>query len=109
MTKPDLENNWFKKYEKEMLENALLKKEKLIKENAALYGQKELEKCRAAHWMKCPKCGHDMEETTLENILVDTCTFCKGVYFDREEIESLLMRKTQQQRFSFYRKFFDMD
>ena len=108
MTKPDLENNWFKKHEKEMLEQAFHKREKQIKEVTALHGQEELEKCRAAHWMKCPKCGHDMEETTLESIQVDTCTFCKGVYFDRAEIESLLMRKTQQ-RFSFYRKFFDMD
>ena len=108
MTKPDLENNWFKIHEKEMLEQAFRKREKQMKETTALRGQMELEKCRVAHWMKCPKCGHDMEETILESIQVDTCTFCKGVYFDRDEIESLLMRKTQQ-RFSFYRKFFDMD
>lgn len=108
MTKPDLENNWFKQHEKEILEEATRKREKQMKETAALRGKDELEKFRAAHWMKCPKCGHDMVETSLEGIGVDTCTFCQGVYFDRGEIETLLMRKTQQ-RFSFYRKFFDMD
>jgi len=58
--------------------------------------------------MKCPKCGHDMETVILEDIEVENCTFCKGVYFDRSEIELLLLRRTSQ-RFSFYRSFFGLD
>ena len=28
--------------------------------------------------MKCPKCGHDMEEEDLEGVNVDRCSFCEG-------------------------------
>ena len=108
MKAPVDENNWFKAHEKELLEQVAQRRTRLMKETAELRGKEELEKIRAPHWMKCPKCGHDMESATLEGIEVEDCTFCKGVYFDRGEIESLLMRRTSQ-RFSFYRKFFGMD
>lgn len=104
----DLENNWFKRNEKVLLELAARQRERRMRETVAKHEQKELDKLRAAHWMKCPKCGHDMETSILEGIDVENCTFCKGVYFDRSEIESLLLRRTPQ-RFSFYRKFFGLD
>jgi len=102
------ENNWFKQNEKDMLEQAALKREKRMAEVAAKEGQVALERLREAHWLKCPKCGHDMKVATVEGIEVENCTYCKGVYFDRAEIESLLLRKTPQ-RFTFYRKFFGLD
>lgn len=48
------------------------------------------------------------ERDILDGIEVETCTFCKGTFFDRGEFESLLLRK-QPRRFKFYRKFFDLD
>ena len=42
------------------------------------------------HWMKCPKCGGDLAEVRLDNVLVDKCGGCGGVYFDKGEIELLL-------------------
>ncbi len=102
------ENNWFKQYEKELLENAARKRDKKRQEAAAKQGQEALDELRIAHWLKCPKCGHDMEVMNLKGIEVENCTFCKGVYFDRDELESLLLRKTPQ-RFKFYRKFFGLD
>ena len=103
-----LENNWFKQNEIVMLEQAARQRERRIQEEAAKHEQEELDRLRTAHWMKCPKCGHDMETVILEGIDVENCTFCKGVYFDRSEIESLLFRRTPQ-RFNFYRKFFGLD
>jgi hypothetical protein len=108
MKESEKENNWFKQYEKELLENAARKRDKKRQEAAAKQGQKALDELRAAHWLKCPKCGHDMEVMSLEGIEVENCTFCKGIYFDRDELESLLLRKTPQ-RFKFYRKFFGLD
>ena len=108
MNDSDKENNWFKRYEKDLLEEAARKRDRRMQEAAAKHGQEALDKLRAEHWLKCPKCGHDMQAMTLEGIEVENCTFCKGVYFDREEIESLLLRKTPQ-RFQFYRKFFGLD
>lgn len=44
------------------------------------------------HWMKCPKCGHDLQEIDLKGIKVDQCLEedCGGVYFDKGELELLL-------------------
>ena len=102
------ENNWFRSNEKVMLEQASALRKKKMREAAAKCEQETLDQLREAHWLKCPKCGHDMETVTLKKIEVETCTFCKGIYFDRSEIETLLLRKTSR-RFSFYRKFFGLD
>ena len=59
----------------------------------------ELDKSRAeraargrkiAHWMKCPKCGSDLNEVSLEGVMVDRCVGCEGVFLDRGELEILL-------------------
>ena len=42
------------------------------------------------NWMKCPKCGYDMEEIELLKIQVDRCTQCQGIYFDNGELQTLL-------------------
>ncbi|NNJ94314.1 MAG: zf-TFIIB domain-containing protein [Halobacteria archaeon] len=108
MKKLAKEDNWFKQNEKVMIEQAARTRERRILEAAAKREQEELDRLRTEHWMKCPKCGHNMETTILEDIEVENCTFCKGVYFDRSEIEALLLRRTSQ-RFSFYRSFFGLD
>lgn len=108
MEKLDSENNWFKSNEKELLVEAARKRTRLLELETAKRDQQELETLREAHWLKCPKCGHDMATVTFDKIEIESCTFCKGVYFDRSEFESVLLRKTPQ-RFSFYRKFFGLD
>jgi Zn-finger nucleic acid-binding protein len=45
---------------------------------------------RIAHWMRCPKCGGQMEEKALENVMVDQCTKCQGVFFDAGELQLLI-------------------
>ena len=50
------------------------------------------------HWMKCPKCGSQMDEVHLEGILIDKCSGCDGVYFDQGELE-LLMKHRQSDSF----------
>ncbi len=42
------------------------------------------------HWMRCPKCGGQMEETDLEGIMIDKCNDCNGIYFDQGELEALM-------------------
>lgn len=37
------------------------------------------------HWMKCPKCGHDLRQTKLSSMTVERCTGCDGVFFDKDE------------------------
>lgn len=45
---------------------------------------------KEAHYMKCPKCGHDLEEICYMDVMVDKCTGCKGIYLDAGELELLL-------------------
>lgn len=102
------ENQWFRKQERHLLDEARVKREARL-ERLRKEGEKaELEKLRAAHWMKCPKCGHDMKATPIEGVDLEQCTFCGGVYLDRNELDGLLLRKTEQ-RFKFYRRFFGLD
>ena len=39
--------------------------------------------------MKCAKCGGEMEKVLFEDIEVDRCTWCKGLWFDALEHEHL--------------------
>ena len=48
------------------------------------------------HWMRCPKCGGQMEEIAAEVLRLDRCKDCNGVYFDDGEIE--ILRQLQADR-----------
>ncbi len=42
---------------------------------------------RTPHYMKCPKCGHDLHEVTVRSVKVDTCSNCHGMWLDAGELE----------------------
>ena len=104
----DKEKEWFMKQEKDKLLRTRDERERHLKALQAKLDAEELERLREAHWLKCPKCGHDMEVTQLEGIEIDRCTFCEGVYFDRGELETILLRE-QPRRFKFFRRFFELE
>ena len=39
--------------------------------------------------MKCPKCSNAMEVVRYQDIEIDRCTHCKGIWFDMLEHEDL--------------------
>lgn len=41
------------------------------------------------HTLQCPKCQHGMEEVSHEDIVVDRCTHCQGLWFDEDEAHDL--------------------
>ncbi len=41
------------------------------------------------HSLKCPKCGHGMEEVTYGDVTIDRCTNCMGLWFDTGEADQL--------------------
>jgi uncharacterized protein len=45
---------------------------------------------RETHWMRCPKCGHELRETNVRDVAVDVCTHCRGVFLDKGELELLV-------------------
>ena len=59
----------------------------LIKEmRARLDAERKTEKKQT---LKCPRDGSDLEETESDNVKVDTCPRCKGVWLDAGELEQL--------------------
>ena len=96
------ENDWFRENEKKLLEEArrgreAREKERLAKETAA-----ERQRLRDQHYMKCPKCGHDLKAENLEGIEIDRCSFCEGFFMDAGELEELFSKK-QPERQGFMR------
>lgn len=45
---------------------------------------------KEAHWMKCPKCGSDLEEINFQNVMIDRCNECKGIWLDSGELDLLI-------------------
>jgi len=42
------------------------------------------------HSIECPKCGHGMEEISYgADLLIDRCTHCHGLWFDKGEVSQL--------------------
>ena len=44
---------------------------------------------RKAHYMKCPKCGHDLHEREFRQVKVDVCPNCHGMWLDAGESEMI--------------------
>jgi hypothetical protein len=98
------EDDWFLQNEKKLLEDARKAREKREAERMARETEGQRAKLKQLHWMKCPKCGHDMKTERLEGIEIDRCTFCEGFFLDQGEIEELFLKKGQSQRQTFMRR-----
>ncbi len=52
----------------------------------------ERERARAHHFMKCPKCGMQLDEIAFGDVNIDKCFSCEGLWLDKGELD-LLRRK----------------
>lgn len=64
--------------------------EKMRKERDAARAAEETMARKNTHWMKCPKCGSDLQEVDHLGIKIDRCSNCSGIFFDKGEIDILL-------------------
>ncbi len=44
---------------------------------------------RSAHHSKCPRCGGALKEQHVEDVKIDECQDCGGVWLDRGELDQL--------------------
>ena len=44
---------------------------------------------RELHSMQCPKCKHGMEKASYQDVTVDRCTYCEGLWFDEDKAQRL--------------------
>jgi hypothetical protein len=82
------EDEFFIKMEKQKIERLRGDLDKKREEDAKVQ-RKE------THWMKCPKCGADLEEINYQNVMIDTCKECKGIWLDHGELDLLTKGQAQ--------------
>ena len=66
------------------------KKRKLALQQAEETAAKQREQLMQLHYMKCPKCGMDLQTLTRGNVEIDTCFNCHGVWLDAGELDEIL-------------------
>lgn len=76
------EDEYFAKQELE-------RRKQWAREQAAKMATDEKDRVKQAHWMKCPKCGMDLQEIELHGVKVDQCAHCGGIFLDAGEIDQL--------------------
>jgi hypothetical protein len=52
---------------------------------------------------RCPKCGDQLAHKSVDQVEVDECPSCKGVWLDRGELESLSGRENESWLGRFFR------
>ena len=70
----------------------------LIKEMRARLDADRLTRERTSHFMKCPKCGADLNEVRKGQVMIDVCPDCRGIWLDAGELE--LMRAASKNPFT---------
>ena len=79
-----------KKGEDEYIAREEAEKTKQLKEQLKeQQSQDQREQTKAQCYMKCPKCGADLNEVTFRGIKIDRCLNCDGVWLDEGELEKL--------------------
>jgi hypothetical protein len=95
------EDDWFRANEKKLLEEARRAREAREADRKAHEDKSERERLKALHYLKCPKCGHDMKVETFQGVEIERCTSCEGFFMDAGEIEQLYLTKDQSKRIGF--------
>lgn len=97
------EDEWFRRNETQLVEAARKARHQREEQRAAKEAEETRRRLREQHFMKCPKCGHDLREEAFQGVTVDACTFCEGVFFDAGELDKVLLEKDAE-RSGFLRK-----
>jgi len=63
------------------------RRRKMAQERQAKLLAEERERERALHFMKCPKCGMQLEEIAFGDVRVDRCFSCEGLWLDKGELD----------------------
>lgn len=66
-----------------------LKLRKLAEQRRAEMSADEQKRLKELHWMHCPKCGMEMKTIHLNQVEIDKCFSCGGLFFDPGELEKV--------------------
>jgi hypothetical protein len=79
----DKEEHHFKEQEHKALQQMRAKLEEKRRQQADANTGKEF-------YLRCCRCGGKMTELTIDNIVIDKCESCGGIYLDAGELDLLL-------------------
>ena len=65
------------------------KKKKLAAEQGRRLNEQQREELKKQHWMRCPKCGMDLQPVPYKGVTMDKCFHCHGVFLDDGELEKI--------------------
>jgi hypothetical protein len=65
------------------------KKRKIALDQKRLTQAAEQKRLKELHFMRCPKCGMQMQEVRMRGVDVDVCFSCNGVFLDKGELEHI--------------------
>ena len=86
MSRPsETEDEYFLRQEME-------KRREAVKAKQAELAEEEREQQKKVHWMRCAKCGAELQEVEFRGVKIDKCFSCGGVYLDDGELEQLAGR-----------------
>ena len=66
------------------------KKRKLALQQSEEMATKQREDLKKLHFMKCPKCGMDLQTLAKGRVEIDTCFNCQGVWLDAGELDQII-------------------
>ena len=72
------------------------KKRKLALQQAEAMAAKQREELKQLHYMKCPKCGMDLQTLKRGDVEIDSCFNCHGVWLDSGELERVMAQGNEQ-------------
>jgi uncharacterized protein len=62
---------------------------KLAADEKAALAKTQRDELKKQHWMRCPKCGMELQEIGFRGVQVDRCFSCGGTYLDAGELEKI--------------------
>ncbi len=76
------EEEYFKRQEIE-------KARRMREEDSRRLSEEQRRKAKEVHFMKCPKCGLDLQEITYHQVTLDKCFACGGLWMDAGEMDQI--------------------
>ena len=78
-----LEEEYFRRKDQEAIEK--LREKMKVADEAKAAGTSS---------MRCPRCDGNLKEVKFEDVLIDTCEKCGGIWLDSGELEQLTRKET---------------
>ncbi len=66
------------------------KKRRLASERRKRMAKAEKEELRLRHWMRCPRCGDELQAVRMHDVSTARCLNCGGCWLDAPEIGKLV-------------------